>query len=342
MFYGQLTKWLNFFIETEQANFGKNGDWGGRMFIQDAYVELNPHPAFQLDVGMMLPALSHHANQSATSLLGMDYHGALVKYPTGSTMVWRDMGVMVRGLVLKDRLDYRLAVWSGVHGSGSDPRNPKDLPRLSGRLTANVFDAEGGGGVGGMFFDGLYIKQDGRHVVSTKRVLSFGVSFDWQPDLNVQYATRAPDADPETPDRPIAYSDYVAVAGDVFWDLPFGENKILSANGQMDFYYFNHGDRRTSTGNWYYNTVGNSLNYTGWGMFGEYGIRYSKFQGLFSMDVYDSTEADGKTGDYLMFAGGFNYYLLAHATTLKLEIGADKSGDNDWKAAMKFQLQLVF
>ena len=342
MFYGQITKWLNFFIETEQAKFGLNGDWSGRMFIQDAYVELNLHPAIQIDVGMMLPALSHHANQSAASLLGIDYHAALVKYPTGSTMVWRDMGVMVRGLVFNDKLDYRLAIWSGVHGSASDFRNPKDAPRLTGRLTANVFEAEGGGGVGGMFFDGLYLKKDGNQVVSTKRVLSFGVSFDWQPDLNVELAARDPNTDPSTPDTPTDWSDYAAVAGDIFWDLPFGENKIMSANGQIDFYYYNHGDRRSDEGYWYYNAAGNSLNYTGWGMFGEFGVRYSKIQPLFSMDIYDSTQADGKTGDYLNFSGGLNYYLLAHAATFKLEAGAEKVADGDWTAAVKFQLQFVF
>ena len=342
MFYGQLTKWLNFFIETEQANFGLNGDWGGRVFIQDAYVEFNLHPAVQVDVGMMLPLLSRHAMQGATTLMGMDYHSVLVKYPAGSTMVWRDIGVQVRGLTLNDRLEYRLGLWSGVHGSGSDPRNPKDLPRLSGHLTANVFDSEGGAGVGGMFYDGLYLKKEGDRVVSTKTVLSFGASFDWQPDLNVELAARDPNGDPNAPDAPISYSDYFALAGDVFWDIPFGANNLMSANGQMNLYYYDHGDRRTSKGSWYYNAASNTLNYSGWGLFGEYGVRYSMFQALFSFDVYEAVASDGDAGDYLNFSGGLNYFLSAHAVTFKFLSGADRVADGDWKAAVKFQLQLVF
>jgi hypothetical protein len=335
LFSGQLTKWLNFFVETEQANFGKDGKWDDRMFIQDAYVEFNLHPAVQIDVGMMLPSLSRHAMQSAGSLLGMDYHSTLIKYPVGSTMVWRDIGVKIRGLILRDRLDYRFAVWNGVHGSAEDPRNPKDYPRLSGRLTANIFEPEGGGGVGGMFFDGLYLKKDGKDVVSVKRVLSIGASFDWQPDLNVELAT-ADAVDPT------GYSDYVAAAGDIFWDIPFGNRNIFSANGQVDFYYYNHGNRRTEDGYWYYNKKVNTSNYTGWGMFGEFGIRYSKIQALFAMEVYESTKTDDDVGDYLNFSGGLNYYLAAHAATFKLYAGSDKAGDADWKTALKFQLQLSF
>ena len=36
---------------------------------------------------------------------------------------------------------------------------PKDMPRVTGRLTVNVFDPEGGAGVGGMFYDGIYLKE---------------------------------------------------------------------------------------------------------------------------------------------------------------------------------------
>jgi hypothetical protein len=257
---------------------------------------------------------------------------------------------MAKGLVLKDHLEYRLAVWSGVHGSATDPRNPKDLPRLTGRITANIFEAEGGPGVAGMFYDGIYLKKEGDIIISTKRILSIGASFDWQPDLNVEVEQPDPSATQGTPPTPIAWSDYIAAAGDVFWDIPFGKKNILSANGQVNFYYYDHGDRRTDNGYWYYNTSSNTTNFTGWGMFCEVGIRYSRIQPIFAADVYESTEADavnsasgdGNQGDYLSLLGGLNYYLSGNAITFKFLTGADKLNGEEWKAALKLQLQLVF
>ena len=342
MFIGKLTDWLNFFVETDQANWGLNGNWTGRMFIQDAYAEFNIHPALQIDVGMLLPPFSRHGIQAATTLLGMDYHSVLEKYPTGGSFVWRDMGIMVRGLVFKDIVDYRLALLSGVHGSATDPRNPNDVPRLTGRLTFNVFDPEGGPGAGGMFFDGLYISETEAGLVSTKRILSFGASFDWQSDLNVEIEDPSSRTDPLAPYVVLGKADYIAASGDIFWDMPLDKQKLLSLNGQLNFYYYNHGDRRSPNGYWYYNEIEDALCYTGWGLLGELGVRYSYFQPLFLLDLYESIETDGNIGDYVGFAGGFNYYMRGHGTTFKLQVGADQKNGGDWITAAKLQVQLIF
>jgi hypothetical protein len=157
MVYGQFTEWVNYFVETDNPNFGKNGDLSMNMFIQDAYLEVNLHEAFQIDFGMLLVPFSHHGMQGATSLLALDYHGALLKYPDGSNKVWRDYGVMFRGLLVGGVFEYRLGVFNGAHGDSSiteygedpwlgqaDPRNPMDLPRITARVTFNLFEPEGG------------------------------------------------------------------------------------------------------------------------------------------------------------------------------------------------------
>ena len=156
MIYGQLNEKINFFVETDNPNFGKNGNFDVNMFIQDAYVEVNLHEALQIDIGMLLLPFSHHGMQGATSLLSMDYHSALMKYPSGSSKVWRDYGLMLRGMISK-WFEYRLGIYNGVHGDASlasssdgtwayqtDPRNSRDLPRITGRLTFNILDPEGG------------------------------------------------------------------------------------------------------------------------------------------------------------------------------------------------------
>ena len=58
MLYGTVHPQVHFFIETDNPNFGRSGDWSGGMFIQDAWVEWAPHRALQLDAGLLLVPLS--------------------------------------------------------------------------------------------------------------------------------------------------------------------------------------------------------------------------------------------------------------------------------------------
>lgn len=337
MAYGQINKWINFFIETDNANLGKGADWSGRMVIQDAYMELNVHNAFQLDLGMLLAPFSHHGMQAATSLLGMDYHSALIKYPSGSNLVWRDAGLMVRGLFAGDHVEYRLALLNGVRGAAAEAdRNPEDLPRLTGRLTFNVFDAEGGAGVGGMFYDGLYLAKTDAGITSSKRVLSFGISGDWQQDLNVTLNSATGAVVERTP--------YAAANWDAFFDLPIGASKIMSINGQVNGYFYYYGDRTTRTDEVsFYDSIDDSTSYTGLGFASEFGFRWNWLQPLVLVDFYKSIMAEEQQGDYTGVYGGFNAFVFGHATTFKIQAGADThNGDRHWSPSVRFQAQLVF
>ncbi len=355
MFYGQINDKVNYFVETDSPRFGKDGNFDVRMFIQDAYLELNLHEAIQVDFGMLLLPFSHHGMQGATSLLGLDYHGALIGYPDGGSFVWRDFGLMLRGMPFGKWLEYRVGLFNGVHGSSQlagyedgawqgeeDPRNPMDLPRLTARLTFNIFDAEGGPGAGGMFYDGLYIKKTDAGIVSTKRVLSLGASVDWQRELNVSWEEVPTGTGMESSDqRGIAdRSDYLAFAGDLFWDIPLGEAKLMSLNGQVDFYYYDHGDR--SDGTSWYDSVGSSR-YTGYGLASELGFRWNMFQPLVAVDWYESTEAPGDIGDRLGVSGGIAYWAFAQSFNLKLQLGGTQvDGSDDWNVAGTMQGQLLF
>jgi hypothetical protein len=212
-----------------------------------------------------------------------------------------------------------------------------------GRLTFNIFDAEGGPGVGGMFYDGLYIKKTDKGVISTKKVLSIGASLDWQARLNVLMKAGTPPADPNA-DVPLlakSRTDYFAFAGDVFWDIPLTTSKLVSINGQVNFYYYDHGDRSEQLA--YYNTTNDKKSFTGWGLLSELGIRYSAFQPLIIFDFYDSTKAlTDNQGDLRGIYGGLNYYLLGHSVTFKLQAGSKKSNGDNWLSSVNLQAQLVF
>ncbi len=342
LFFGRITKWVHFFVETDSPNFGKDGNTDVNMFIQDAWMEFSIHEALQINVGMLLTPFSHHGMQGAVSLLSLDYHSALIKYPRGSHKVWRDWGIMVRGLFLKRHLGYRVSVQNGVHGSTADPRNPQDWPRLTARLTFNVFESESGPGTGGFFWDGLYLKKTKRGMISPRKILSFGVSVDWQRGLNV--TRNNGEVDPGLDTFVDARTDYFALAADAFLDLPLTSSRKLALNGQMNFYYYDHGDRRAladGSSRSFYGLGAGGGEYSGYGFSSELGLRYDQWAGLVSVDWFNATQADGQQGDHLAIYGGFNWWWRGHATNFKLQAGATRIAGGDFQPIVILQAQLL-
>ena len=370
MVSAQLNDTINFFFETDSPDFGKYGDFTPTIYPQDAYMEINVHPAFQIDAGLLYTPFSHQGMQGATTLLGLDYHTKLMRPPAGGNKVWRDLGVMLRGLPFGDWLEYRVAVTGGVHGNTksversstnattgavtkwnepTDPRNQDDFPRVTGRLTFNVFDSEAGPGVGGYFYKGVGLKKTPEGTVSPKKVLAFGASIDWQRDLNVQWGPIPTDASP----RVLVYKeDYLAVNGDAYFDIPVNEAKTFAIDGQLDFYYYNYGNRHL--GDTYWDTYDKvqaaagkpgSGAYTGYGIAGEVGFRFDMIEPVFGIDWYDSTKGpddDSNMGDYFGLQGGVNWYYMANNVTFKLYGGGNKEHGGSWTRFIAVQSQLLF
>jgi hypothetical protein len=358
MLFGKVSQRVSFFIDTDSPNLGKGGDWSGRMFIQDAYVEYEAHEALQIAGGMLLLPFSHHGMQGATTLLGVDYHAALLRYPHASNLVWRDAGLMVRGMPFGSVLEYRVGLFNGIRGNTkpesktattedgtdlawrepTDPRNPSDAPRVTARLTLNLFDPEGGPGVAGMFYDGIYLEPRPEGLVSPKTVVAFGGSVDWQKDANVTW-----DAIPATGVRGVAErSDYLAAAGDVFWDIPVGPEKIMSVNGQINFFAFDHGARGLGSVSYYDGVPAASRLYSGWGVAAEAGFRYDIVQPIVRYDRFTASDTEGDLGAYQAVAGGINAWLSGHTASLKMQIGAETEHGGKWLANGTLQAQLMF
>jgi hypothetical protein len=222
---GQITRWVSFFAETDMPDWGKGGDWtAASFFVQDAYLSVNLHRGFGIYGGMLLIPFVHNAAQGATTLHTLDYHSLMVKYPAGSNKVWRDNGVLLRGLLGGDHLDYRVAITRGVAKAADKTLDPSDhvVPRFSGRFAVNLFDAEDT-----FFLGGTYL--------GAKKVVSFGVAFDTQPS---------------------AFGDgyhYYAFGADAFIDLPLRHKLRLS--GQMDFVYYG-GEKNPDRGIGFFGDLG--------------------------------------------------------------------------------------
>jgi hypothetical protein len=167
---GQIAKKWTFFFETDSPNLGKStsatapgAKEAGNIYIQDAYFTFEPGMAFKIDTGMILVPMSYNHTQSAASLLPVDYGPfTFVENNPMQERVGRDYGVQLRGYPLKQRIEYRAAVFQGVRGA--EARNPF---RFTGRVQVNLLSADTG------FFH-LGTAQ------GTRQILSFGTFYDTQ------------------------------------------------------------------------------------------------------------------------------------------------------------------
>ncbi len=166
---GQVMKNLSFFFETDSPNLGKGLPDGsknsGDIFIQDFVLTYTFSRAFKLDGGLLLLPISYNSNVSATALLPPDYgpFSFQASAPTTSR-VGRDYGILARGSLLNDHLEYRAGLLQGFRGDDSS-----EPFRTFARVAWYPFEA-----LTGLFYTGTSL--------GTKHILSLGASYDVQDD----------------------------------------------------------------------------------------------------------------------------------------------------------------
>jgi len=298
---GNVNKLIHFFVETDNPNMGKNGDWGKSFFIQDAFVDFRFMPEFNVAAGMILLPFTHHNRQSAASLNSVDYHNLFSKRFI-KDFVWRDAGIEVRGIVA-NMLDYHVGVFNGLRGvvvdgppfaaeKGKVTLNPNDIPRITGRLALNIFEPETA-----FFYGGTYLGK--------KKVLQFGAGLDVQPDSILTESGTT--------------SMYTAVSADAFWDIPLNEKMELT--GQVAFVWYNRGYEEvpapsspTAQDMFGYALVRSAG--SGMGVYGDLGFRYDVYQPTIGGEWFNS-DKDG--ADLANLRADFLWWFKGHNANLKLE-----------------------
>jgi hypothetical protein len=320
MAFGSVTKNLSFFIETDQPNFGKGGNFNTSMFIQDAFLTYTFSPAFRVDAGMLLVPFSRHTIEGAIGLHALDYHGDLIRLPAGK--VWRDTGVQIRGLLLDDRLHYRLGVFEGVRNSAAPtvpipppaagetaptplaPLNENGLPRITAQVRYNLVGTEGD-----FFLKGIYF--------SPTPLISIGLGVDYQP--GAVYHDIPPGTGPtfgtlpgNSPQTAITPGDYVALSLDAFVEYPFSADDELIAKANL-FYYGEGSSRITGT---------NALPNGGTGFFVEAGFRHGWIEPLAFLEYL---RGDDNTLEIVAPHVGVNFWVTQHNFNLKADVGYRKT-----------------
>ena len=168
---GQYDANIGFILMTDQANWGRNGDYTAQFIVQDAVAYYKFSSALTVSAGFTLLPFVRMAYQSAGGLNTVNYRLSVIKFPA-TGRAFRDMGAEVRGLLAGDRIYYRAGVFSGIAGSVDDTgaeTNPSDVPRLTGNLRVNILGKEEGYAVPAISF-------------GTEPIFNVGVGFDWQKD----------------------------------------------------------------------------------------------------------------------------------------------------------------
>jgi len=304
MLWGSVTKEISYFIETDEPNLGKGGDFTVRTFIQDAFLTYSFMPELRFDAGLMLSPLSHHTLEGATSLNALDYHSDTVKFPAGR--IFRDVGVQVRGVALQDHLHYRLMISEGVR-NGAVPQppapaparttllNPGGVPRFTAHLRGNIVGVEPD-----FFLKGIYF--------SKTPIVSVGVGADFQPNSVMKL------------DR--SHGHYFAASGDVFAEVPFTEadELIIKANY---FYYaqgFVQGTTQFASG--------------ATALYGEVGFRHAWVEPLAFVDYVKANGDEDRLGAGAVEQSfsphvGVNFWIMKHNFNIKTDFGYKQTTRHD-------------
>jgi hypothetical protein len=307
MVYGSVNPHIQFFLDTDQPNFGKGGDFAAPMFVQDAFLTYSFGRELQIDGGMMLVPLSHHTIESAAGLNALDYHADLVRLPAGK--VFRDTGLQFRGLVADDRIHYRLGVFEGVRmppvgplamgASAPAPLNDKGLPRFVGQVRVNLLGSEPD-----FFLKGMYF--------SPTPILSIGVGADYQ-----AHAVYGADGSPRA---------WVGLSADVFAEYPLSPTSelVFKANG---FRYAEGSSTLPGTAPAQTVPGANPLpgGLGGTTFYFELGIRLDWIEPLAFVDY-----VAGKNDTVKVVAphAGINFWVLKHAFNVKTDVGYKKTDTN--------------
>lgn len=170
---GQIMDGVKFFAETDNDNAGKNGAPNASTDIQDAFLDVRLPVATNhwIKGGLILLPFSFENRSGATSLLGNDYNGEVVKLV--NTFVWRDYGLEMHGDLLDRRVSYAAGAYDGYDTEGSTKNNDAGL-RFTGHVALNVI----GTAETGWFYSQNRLGKSGSYV-------SIGAGFDAQNDASL-------------------------------------------------------------------------------------------------------------------------------------------------------------
>jgi hypothetical protein len=316
----QLTKYFTAFYQSDDLNINaqyRNGiirsyeRKSNSAYVKDAYLHFNPAKLFQIYAGLLTVPTNRANLTSDTGLLGTDLTAVRTEFGYLSNS-GRDTGIMVRGILLKSIIEYRVGVFRGLgketYTDNKDTtvttdditrvRNKHNYPRVAARIQFSAMDGEEG-----YFYSENYLLK--------RSIFGVGLGVDYQPDVY-----RGND-------------NYIAWSIDAPLNMPISAMMVIT--GQINVCYAqNYPDETAVMYDGFFN-----LNFQG---------------GLLIADTwepvakYTYTKLSGVNREYKTLTVGGNYYIdgnrLNVKSSLSLPIGRNKHYQDEWKGVLQCQAYL--
>ncbi|HEY1334635.1 MAG TPA: porin, partial [Myxococcaceae bacterium] len=332
---GQFNDHIGFLVDTD-VSYGAVGgaaapnpatSYNNNIYLLDALATFKVSKEFMLDAGQMLiPSLNRNGLTSGAKYASVNNFSQFLS--PGSNRGTRDVGVAIRGLILDDRLYYRLGVFNGVQTratvtAGTPPVttpgiNPGDAPRFSGHLRFNIAGKDDGYA----FCQVCFAKSP---------IVSIGVQGDYQTNAFRGTAPTGPGTSTST-----GMGAWTMGGVDFFGDIPFSEDLELSIDVAAAKVW-----------------AGTNTPQSGTAIQGLVSMRFGVIGPYAQVEWFNSDAqyvGRGNTaGDVTTYRGGFSWYITQHTYKISAEIAfqnKEKAGEtvdgtlvpaNHWVGTLQFQ-----
>ena len=142
--------WL-YLIQVDNANFGRYGNFTGRMIVQDAWASFGPfgtkgNNVLLIEGGLLFFPMSRFTISSSGNYPNIDGHADVIRGLTASQYpANRTTGLQVRGWWLDKKIGFRGGVYEGVQPQIGAGLNSQRYPAFAMFVNADVIGSEEGG-----------------------------------------------------------------------------------------------------------------------------------------------------------------------------------------------------
>ena len=303
--------------------------WNNNIYLLDAIATYKVSKELLLDAGLMLPSLTHNGMTSGAKYASVNNFASY--FSPNSQRATRDVGVGIRGLLLDDRLYYRMGVFNGAQTRATIPAvvgppavaasngiNPGDAPRFAGQFRFNIAGKEDGYA----FCQVCFAKSP---------IVSIGVGADYQANVVRNTAPTGPGTS-----TALGLGSYTNGFADFFADIPFSETTELSFEVAANKIW-----------------AGSGAPTSGLSIQGLLSVRFGIIGPYAQVEWFNSDAAyvgrGNAAGDLTTYRGGLSLYVLQHTYKISAEIAfqnKEKAGEtvdgtviagNHWVGTLQFQ-----
>ncbi|MCB1756678.1 MAG: porin [Gammaproteobacteria bacterium] len=202
-FSGQYSDYVGFYAQLEAGSDSRGGQDDRSVYYRDAYVTLDYSDGVRFLAGRFKNTFSRENLEACLEPLTLD-RGTLAYTPFGGT---RDTGLAMWGNLADGNLQYRLMLSDGREAD----EVAGDSPRVTARAHWSLWDPE---------YDYGYRST----YLGTRKVLTIGAAYDYQPD--VAYADYTNRQDPV---------DYTGWTADIFMEYPSSAGTFTASAAYTEY-----------------------------------------------------------------------------------------------------------